>query len=53
MYKYLIFYEIVSHVLLDELLNFIINDYFDSVYTPEIESLDELIKNILSTKKIW
>ena len=51
-YKYLIFYKIVSNALLDEFLNFIINDYFDSVYTPEIESLDELIKNIFDDMNI-
>ncbi|MFW2524665.1 AAA family ATPase [Aliarcobacter butzleri] len=51
-YKYLIFYIIVSNALLDEFLNFIINDYFDSVYTPEIESLDELIKNIFDDMNI-
>lgn len=51
-YKYLIFYKIVSNALLDEFLNFIINDYFDSVYTPKIESLDELIKNIFDDMNI-
>lgn len=51
-YKYLIFYKIVSNELLDVFLNFIINDYFDSVYTPEIESLDELIKNIFDDMNI-
>ena len=51
-YKYLIFYKIVNNELLDVFLNFIINDYFDSVYTPEIESLDELIKNIFDDMNI-
>ncbi len=51
-YKYLIFYEIVSNELLDVFLNFIINDYFDSVYTPKIESIDKLIKNIFDDMNI-
>lgn len=51
-YKYLIFYKIVSNALLDVFLNFIISDYFNSVYTPEIESFDELIKNIFDDMNI-